>query len=187
MSSLATLKLVAAKKPPQQNPITQRRAKLSNKLQEQILLAKAEKDGSTYAPTRTKTVKNADGERVQVTLPKRIKPWWFKAEAGKVCIEIRYGARVLELSKGKGAIEVSSPAGLIDALEAVNAAVLAGELDEQIEVVSQKRREFTAPSATAQTAATAATAQNGNQRTASSLSPGSPNSSAGASNAKATK
>ena len=40
-------------------------------------------------------------------------------DAGKVCIEIRYGAKVIELSKGKSAIEITSPAALIEALEAV--------------------------------------------------------------------
>jgi hypothetical protein len=59
-------------------------------------------------------------------------------DAGKVCIEIRYGAKVIELSKGKSAIEITSPAALIEALEAVKTAVLAGELDAQIEQASVK-------------------------------------------------
>jgi hypothetical protein len=141
MATLASLKLVTAKKPATQSPVTQRRHKLSGNIQEQILLAKALSDGSTYTPTRTKTIKNPDGERVQVTQTKRIKPWWFTTDAGKVCIQIRYGAKVIELSKGKSAIEVTNPTALIEALEAVNAAVLAGELDAQIELVSQRGRD----------------------------------------------
>ena len=140
MATLASLKLVAAKKPAGQNPVAQRRTKLANKVEEQIRLATAINEGSTYEPTITKTVKNADGERVQVTHAKRIKPWWFTSEAGKVCIEIRYGAKVIELSKGKSAIEVTSPAALVEAFEAVKAAVLAGELDAQIEQASTKTR-----------------------------------------------
>lgn len=108
------------------------------------------KEGNSYAPTRTKTVKNAEGERVQVTQEKRIKPWWFTTEAGKVCIEIRYGAKVIELSKGKSAIEITSPAALIEALEAVKTAVLAGELDVQIEQTSVKVRAADAPKAKGQ-------------------------------------
>jgi len=150
MATLASLKLVAAKKPAQQNPVTQRRTKLANKVQEQILLATATKDGNSYAPTRTKTIKNAEGERVQVTQEKRIKPWWFTTDAGKVCIEIRYGAKVIELSKGKSAIEITSPAALIEALEAVKTAVLAGELDAQIEQASVKARATDAPKAKGQ-------------------------------------
>lgn len=140
MATLASLKLVAAKKPTNQPPVVHRRNKLSSKLFEQIQLATAQSEGGTYAPTRTKTVTNADGERVVVTQPKRIKPWWFVGENGKVCIAIRYGAKVIELSKNKTAIEVTSPAGLIEALETVNAAVLAGELDAQIEAVSGQIR-----------------------------------------------
>lgn len=150
MATLASLKLVTARKPTQQNPVTQRRTKLANKVQEQILLATAMKEGNSYAPIRTKTVKNAEGERVQVTQEKRIKPWWFTTEAGKVCIEIRYGAKVIELSKGKSAIEITSPAALIEALEAVKTAVLAGELDVQIEQASVKVRATDTPKAKGQ-------------------------------------
>jgi hypothetical protein len=141
MATLASLKLVTAKKPSQQNPVTNRRMKLSSKIQEQILLATAQSNGETYAPTRTKMVTYESGERVQVTQSKRIKPWWFVGEGGKVCIEIRYGTKVLEISRGKTAIEITSPAALIEALETVKSAVLAGELDAQIESASIKLRE----------------------------------------------
>jgi hypothetical protein len=140
MATLASLKLVAAKKPTNQPPMIQRRHKLSTKIFEQIQLAKAHNDGTTYSPTKTKNVTNMDGHRVQVTVPKRIKPWWFVSDAGKVCVAIRYGAKVVELSKGKTAIEVASPAALIETLETVNTAVMAGELDQQIEAVSGQIR-----------------------------------------------
>ena len=81
-----------------------------------------------------------DGERVSLTVPKRIKPWWFVAENGKCCIAVRYGSKVIELAKGKSAIEVANPDALIEALEAVNSAVLAGELDAQIEIASGQLR-----------------------------------------------
>lgn len=140
MATLASLKLVAVKKPSNQPPVVQRRTKLSSKVFEQIQLARAQSAGETYAPTKNKTVTNTDGVRVVVTVPKRIKPWWFVAENGKCCIAVRYGAKVIELAKGKTAIEVASPDALIEALEAVNAAVLAGELDAQIESVSGQLR-----------------------------------------------
>ena len=138
MATLASLKLVVAKKPVGQSSVLQRRSKLAIKLQDQILLATAIEAGNSYAPTRTKTVKNAEGERVQVTQTKRIKPWWFTSDAGKVCIEIRYGAKVIELAKGKSAIEITSTAALTEALETVKAAVLAGELDAPIESASMR-------------------------------------------------
>lgn len=140
MSTLASLKLVAAKKPTNHSPVVQRRNKLSSKVFEQIHLARAKSAGETYAPTKNKTVTNTDGDRVVVTVPKRIKPWWFVAENGKCCIAVRYGAKVIEIAKGKTAIEVASSDALIEALEAVNAAVLTGELDAQIEAVSGQIR-----------------------------------------------
>jgi hypothetical protein len=140
MATLASLKLVTAKKPSNQAPIIQRRNKLCAKIFEQLALAKAQKNGETYAPTRTKTVTNADGERVQVAVPKRIKPWWFVGENGKVCISIRYGAKVIAITPKANAIEVNSPAALIEALETVGTAVQAGELDSQIEAVSGQIR-----------------------------------------------
>lgn len=140
MATLASLKLVTAKKPSNQAPIIQRRIKLCAKIFEQLALAKAQKNGETYAPTRTKTVTNADGERVQVAVPKRIKPWWFVGENGKVCISIRYGAKVIAITPKANAIEVNSPAALIEALETVGTAVQAGELDSQIEAVSGQIR-----------------------------------------------
>lgn len=141
MATLASLKLVSAKKPTHQNPVFHRRNKLSSKIQEQILLAAAQREGGTYAPTRIRTVTNAEGDRVQVTHAKRIKPWWFVGENGKVCIEIRYGSKVIELSKGKSAIEIATPVTLVETLETVKEAVMAGELDTQIEAASIKLRE----------------------------------------------
>lgn len=140
MATLASLKLVTAKKPSNLPPVVHRRNKLSSKVYEQIQLARSQNEGTVFAPTRTKTVTNAEGQRVQLTQPKRVKPWWFVAESGNCCIAIRYGSKVLELAKGKTAIEVASASALIDALEAVNAAVIAGELDGQIEAASGQLR-----------------------------------------------
>lgn len=141
MATLASLKLVAAKKPSQQSPASQRRNKLSSKILEQIQLARAHSTGQSYAPTKTKMATNAEGERVAITVPKRIKPWWFTDTNGKVCVAIRYGAKIIELAKGKSAIEVASSEALIEALETVNSAVLGGELDAQLESASVKLRD----------------------------------------------
>jgi hypothetical protein len=139
MATLASLKLVAAKKS-QHSPVQHRRQKLSAKILEQIKFATAQSMGETYAPTRSKIITNADGERVQVNHAKKIKPWWFSDANGKVCLAIKYGARTIELAKGKTAIEVASAEALIAALTTVNEAVLAGELDSQIEALSGQIR-----------------------------------------------
>ena len=74
--------------------------------------------------------------RKQVEVPKRIKPWWFQSEEGKVCVSVKYGSWILELAKGKPSVEVASGEALIKALESIKAAVEAGELDEQIATAS---------------------------------------------------
>ena len=86
---------------------------------------------------KSRTVRDAEtGLRRSVDVPKRLRPWWWVTDTGKVCVSIRYGSKVLELSKGKAAVEVATPDDLVSTLEAVKAAVLAGELDAQIEAAS---------------------------------------------------
>ena len=114
-----------------------RRNKLSNKLWEQIQLAKSQISGQPFVVTRFRSIKDSDsGLRKQVEMPKRIRPWWFITENGKVCVSIRYGSWTIELAKGKPSIEVASADELVLALETVKQAVEAGELDAQIEIAS---------------------------------------------------
>lgn len=142
MSAFASLKLVSAKRPQNLAPVVQRRNKLSNQLFEQIALAKSYAEGSTYAPTRVRTLKDKDtGERKTVEAIKRVKAWWFTAENGRVCLQVRYGTKVLELAKGKNSIEVGSGAELVAVLETVKKCVEAGELDAQIDAASAAVRE----------------------------------------------
>jgi hypothetical protein len=137
MSTLSTLKLVATKKPQQMPTIQLRRNKLSAKLWEQIQLARSQINGQPFVVTRFRSVKDRDtGLRKQVEMPKRIRPWWFVTENGKVCVSIRYGSWTLELAKGKPSVEVASADELVVALETIKRAVEAGELDAQIETAS---------------------------------------------------
>ena len=124
MSTLNTLKLVAAKKPRHTPVIEQKRRKLSSKLWEQIQLAKSQISGQPFVVTKYRSVKDADtGFRKQVEVPKRIKPWWFVADSGKVCFSVRYGSWTIELAKGKPSVEVASAEDLVRALETVKQAV----------------------------------------------------------------
>ena len=54
---------------------------------------------------------------------------------------MRYGARVLELARGKFAVEIASPADLVSTLELIKTAIEAGELDTQIEAAANKLRD----------------------------------------------
>jgi hypothetical protein len=137
MSTLDGLKLSTAKKPAHIPAVVFRRNKLSNKLWEQIQLAKSQIDGTQFVVKKFRSVVDKEtGLRKQVEVPKRLREWWFKNEQGKVCVAIKYGTRVLELAKGKHSIEVGSADELIKALELVKQAVELGELDQQLEQAS---------------------------------------------------
>ena len=137
MSTLDSLKLTTAKKPTHIPAIVFRRNKLSSKLWEQIQLAKSHIDGTPFVVTKFKSVKDKEtGLRRQVEIPKRIREWWFRNDAGKVCVSVKYGTKVIELAKGKHSVEVASGPELVKALESIKSAVEAGELDAQIESAS---------------------------------------------------
>ncbi len=141
MSALNSLKLVAVKKPRNIPAIVTRRNKLSSKLWEQINLAKSQMDGKPFVVMKYRSVKDpATGLRKQVEVPKRIKPWWFQSEQGKVCVSVKYGSWTIELAKGKPSVEVDSPQDLVKALETIKFAVESGELDSQIETASTNLR-----------------------------------------------
>ena len=136
-SSISNLKLTAAKKSQYLSPIVQRRYKMSRRIWEQIELARCQAAGTHYTPTKFRTVRDAEtGLRSQVEVPKRIKSWVFTTDGGKTAIAVRYGARILELAKGKFAVEVASPSQLIPTLELIKTAIDAGELDEQLEATA---------------------------------------------------
>ena len=116
MSQLSHLKLVAVKKPRNMPAIVIRRNKLGSKLWEQIQLAKSQLEGTPFIVMKYKTVKDREtGLRKQVEVPKRIKPWWFQSDEGKVCVSVKYGSWTLELAKGKPSVEVASGEALIKA------------------------------------------------------------------------
>ncbi len=142
MTALAGLKLTAAQKPTQMSPVQQRRNKMAKRLWEQMELAKAQQSGSTFAPTRFRSVvQNDTGQRIQVEQAKRIKQWWFVADNGKLVLSVRYGTKVLEMAKGKWAVEIGTDKDLVPTLELLKGAVLDGELDAQIEAAANKLRE----------------------------------------------
>jgi hypothetical protein len=136
MSGLNALKLVQAKREKGNSPQHARRQKLSTKLAEQIQLAKAQQSGTEFSPVRVRTIKDeATGQSRKVEVPKKLKPWWWADDTGKLCITVRYGARTLEIVEGKNAIETDSIADVITSLQVIRTAVDSGELDKRIDAV----------------------------------------------------
>lgn len=142
MATLATLKLSAAVKPTNMPAVQVRRNKLAKRLWEQVELAKAQLAGAQFSTTRHRSIVDAEtGLRRQVEVSKRIKQWWFVAENGKLALSVRYGSRLLPLAKGKYSVELDSEKDLVPTLEVIKSAVLAGELDAQIDAAAQALRE----------------------------------------------
>lgn len=142
MATLSSLKLSTAQKAASISGVQIRRAKMIRALTEQIAIAKALQTGAPAAITKLRSVTDAaTGERKLVESTKRVKQWWFATDNGKLAINLRYGARMLELAKGKFAIEVASEKELVPTLESLKAIATSGELDLQIEAASIKLRE----------------------------------------------
>lgn len=139
MTALSTLKLTAARKPNTLPQVVQRRNKMIERIAEQIELATAHANGTTHQFTKIRTFTDKEtGVRKQLETSKRVKAWWFTGENGKLALAVRYGAKVLELGKGKNAIEISAIADLVPTLEVVRKAVADGELDAAIDSAASK-------------------------------------------------
>ena len=127
MSLLETLKFVAAPKRTN-DPVVVRRNKLIIQLQQQRALAE---DANFIAVTQ-RWRKCEDGEKRLVDRQKRVKRWWYVDPIGNCYLTINYGSKRLELDKGKSAIAVGGKDNLVATIDAVIAAVEAGELDAAI-------------------------------------------------------
>lgn len=136
--SLSSLKLVNAKRINVIDPIQFRRNKLNEKLKVQIAMAQAMSRGDQFAVKRMKKVTDeVSGQTSLMEVAKRVKTWWFtNNETKRVAVQLFYGNKVIDLAKGKNAVEVSNGDELIAILLKLQEAVLDGSLDSQIEVAA---------------------------------------------------
>ena len=141
MSFITKLKLVASKRERNISPIVLRRQKLVSKIEEQLQLARCQKNGTLFAPKRLKTVTNEAGERVVVETKKRVKEWFWTTPTNKINLSVRYGSKTLSLNAiGANAIELGTQDELIETLALLQQVVIGGELDEAINNASDKLR-----------------------------------------------
>jgi hypothetical protein len=116
------------------NPTLDRRAKIITRLEEQKLLLK---DPNYTRSVRTWVKK--DGERVMVEKHQRVKPWWRQHPNGAYALFVRSGLKPIEFEKGKTAIAAPSLDKLPSVIDALIAAIRAGELDQQLAQTSAKQ------------------------------------------------
>ena len=140
-TQLSSLKITNVTRQIKTDTVEFRRTKLIKKIEEQISLATAQKNGELFTVKRLKNVKDeASGTTSQIEVSKRINAW-FWTDNNKTYLQIKYGTKVLELQKGKNTIETASHDDLVKTLFLVRTIVTSGELDAVIEDASVKVRE----------------------------------------------
>ena len=140
-TQLSTLKITNVIRTNKANTNEFRRNKLVKKLDEQISLATAQKNGELFTVKRLKNVTDEEnGTTSQIEVSKRVSAW-FWTDNNKMLLQLRYGTKVLDLQKGKNTIECSDQDDLLKTLVVVKTCVMSGELDAVIEAASLKVRE----------------------------------------------
>jgi hypothetical protein len=135
MSVLQTLKL-AVKPVFQPTAEYTRRQKLIVRLQEQQRLAEATIAGKSYHRMRWVLGADEDGEPERQQRSVRIRQWWSKDAAGTVLMTVRYGRKMVELSKGLNAIHVGDISALPAVINQLIKAVEGCELDAQLSAIA---------------------------------------------------
>lgn len=133
---LSNLQFIDTVRPRSMPAVQQRRNKLSNQLWQQIQLAKSQLEHTHFVVKRRVTVKDLEGNYRSIERPKRIKPWWFMAADGALCLSVFYGSKRLELVPGKTFVSVKNMNDLIKTLELLKSETEAGSFDKAIEAAS---------------------------------------------------
>jgi len=132
---LSSLKLINAKRQNKVDPVAFRRNKLNEKLKVQIAMAQAMNKSEAFTVKRIRNIRDSvTGLTSLMEVSKRVKQWWFiNNDTKKIAVQIFYGNKVIDLAKGKNAVEVINGDELIAVLIKLQDAVLDGSLDAQIE------------------------------------------------------
>lgn len=136
---LQSLKVSNIRRTVERSPAQMRRIKLVSSIVEQCTAARAKLNGETYRVKAMRRIRNkVTGESVVVEREKRFRPCWWIAEDGKHYLEVRYGWKQLEITKGKCTIEVGDASNLIPTLEVLRDAAMVGEFDDQLNSVAPR-------------------------------------------------
>ncbi|MDA1023551.1 MAG: hypothetical protein O2817_09455 [Proteobacteria bacterium] len=140
MAYLNKLKLTDTKRERTIDPVMRRREKLLEKLGEQREAAAHAIEGKPYLPTKQAWVTDDDtGERKLIEKSKKVRQWFWES-GGVWFFQIRYGAKGLELAKGKPTIEAGEKTKLLEIIDLCLNAVKDGELDGQLNEMAIKTR-----------------------------------------------
>ncbi len=121
------------------DPVHRSREKMIAALSEQKQMAEARIAGEAFTPTHIVRKKNAEGIRIEVEAPKRIRQGWFADASGKMFFAVRYAGKAIEFAKDKNAIEVGEISALPAIIDTLIEAVRHGELDAQLTIAAAER------------------------------------------------
>ncbi len=116
------------------DPVSMRRAKFIEKLEEQKLLLA----DPGYVRTVQRTAE-VDGQKQAVVRKQRVRPWWKTDPTGQIVMSVKFGSKPIEFEKGKAGIAVPSKDKLPTVINTLIEAVRAGELDELFTQASKAR------------------------------------------------
>lgn len=140
MSHLKALKLTSAVPiRASADPVQRSREKMIAALAEQKQMAEAKIAGQALIPTHIVRRKNAEGVRIQVEAPKRVRQGWFTDGNGKVFFVLRYAGKTIEFDKDKNAIEAGELSALPKIIDTLIEAVREGEIDAQLTAAAVER------------------------------------------------
>ena len=107
------------------DPVSNRRGKLVDRLEEQKMLL----NNASYVRTTQRWTGKGD-ERRQVEKQQRVRPWWRADASGQFVMSVFHGTKPIEFEKGKAGIAVASRDKLPTLIDSLIGAVRAGELDD---------------------------------------------------------
>lgn len=149
MSHLAKLSLSSVSPKAPVTPVARKRLNLLRKLDLQIQAAEAELRDEEFLEDVRKWVRGEGGEKQLVDSKRPIRKWWWQHHTGAWMITLRDGAKELSVLEDKHSVEVGEINNLVDTLQTIRAAVVAGELDDQLEQMITSRKASPASKATA--------------------------------------
>ena len=135
MTILATLTLSDANRSRRLTDEERRREKLVAKLTEQLALVRAQLAGEEFAIRVTKWKRDEHGVSQPVMSHRRVRPWYWRGGDGQWLINVRYGAKILDLGGGRASVIAGEQASLVGVIEALIAATHGGELDGAVSAV----------------------------------------------------
>lgn len=143
MSNLSKLTLTTTTPNQPITALARKRIKLIRKLDQQVLAAEAEREGVEYKEDYKRWTDNAEtGKREAVMFSRPVKKWWWANQHGALMITLKDGNKIIPLDDKHTSIEVGGVESLAGTLETIRAAVIAGELDAQLEKIIAERKPF---------------------------------------------